>query len=194
MAEHGVPPHSEPQQTLRSISEEIERLTALTEDYLRFARLPEPQPAPGDLNEWVEAVIDFQRDELEAAGIEIQLSLDPDLAPIRGDSAQLRRALLNLTRNAREAMEGRDRRLLLITTRAQPDRVLLSIEDSGCGMDPAQAARIFEPFFSTKHHGTGLGLPLTLQIVEEHGGTLECRSTPDRGTSFLISLPAANAP
>lgn len=190
MAEHGVATGSEPQDTLQSIAEEVERLTALTEDYLRFARLPEPQPVLGDLNELVEAVVDFQRDELELAGLEVNVALAEGLPPVKLDAAQLRRALLNLTRNAREAMVDQPGGRLEVRTLAQDGGVLLEVADNGCGMPPEQRERIFEPFFSTKHQGTGLGLPLTLQIVEEHNGSLTCQSAPGEGTRFCIWLPA----
>lgn len=191
LAEAGVDPGTEAQETLKSITVEVERLAELTEDYLRFARLPTSQPQVGDLNELVEAVVEFQRDELEAAGVEIELRLAEGLPPVQMDAAQLRRALLNLIRNAREAMEGGPRRALGVQTSADAQRVLLTIQDTGCGISEQVAARIFEPFFSTKSHGTGLGLPLTHQIIEEHGGTLACRSVVGEGTCFSISLPTS---
>lgn len=200
LAEHGLTPDTEPQRTLHTIIEEVERLGVLTEDYLRFARLPDPNPTPGDLNALVEAVLDFQRDDLEASGVTLDLRLTHNLPPVLIDAPQLRRALLNLIRNAREAMEQEPTRTLTLRTwDASPDHplqpdtptVALSIHDTGIGIPEAQRARIFEPFFSLKAKGTGLGLPLTLQIVEEHHGKLLCDSTPGEGTRFTLLLPAS---
>ncbi len=191
LIDHGIPPDAEPQLTLRAVIEEAERLGVLTEDYLRFARLPDPNPIPGDLNALVEAVIDFQRDDLEASGVALHLHLTPHLPPVLIDAPQLRRALLNLIRNAREAMEDAPSRRLTVRTAHHPDHVTLTIEDTGVGIPEAQRARSFEPFFSLKAKGTGLGLPLTLQIIEEHRGQLLCDSTPGEGTRITVLLPTS---
>lgn len=197
----GVPSDSEVQTTLRAIISEVERLGALTEDYLRFARLPDANPVPGDLNELVEAVVEFQRDELEWSGVEVEVELATGLPQAPLDATQLRRALLNLIRNAREAMEQSERRHLRVRTfessgeyglDAADRTIAVEIVDTGCGMSEAEAGHVFEPFFSMKEKGTGLGLPLTLQIVEEHRGRLFCTSKPGEGSRFVIVLPAAH--
>ncbi len=196
LEEQGVEADSEAQGTLRDIVSEVERLTSLTEDYLRFARLPDPNPVPGDLNELVEDVVDFQRDELEWNGVEVDMTLDPALPMVRLDEAQMRRALLNLIRNAREAMDNRDVRRLTVRTVARAivegqegQEVVLEVSDTGSGIKTEALEHIFDPFFSTKTQGTGLGLPLTLQIVEEHDGRLTCTSAPEQGTTFTMRLP-----
>ena len=199
---HGVPADTDVQGTLRAIISEVERLGALTEDYLRFARLPDPNPVVGDLNELLESIVDFQRDDLEWAGIDVVVELAEGLPRTPIDANQLRRAMLNLIRNAREAMEQTATRTLTIrtfeSTATWPldgaDRTLaVEIVDTGCGMSQDEVGHVFEPFFSMKEKGTGLGLPLTLQIVEEHGGKLICSSEPDVGTRFVIVLPGARA-
>ncbi len=193
LVERGIAEDSEPQETLRNIVSEVERLTALTEDYLRFARLPDPNPEPSDLNALIEDVIDFQRDELEGSGVDIELELGFGLPDLLIDEAQLRRALLNLVRNAREAMEGCAPKILSVRTDLDDSgealRARLTISDTGCGIPAEAIERIFDPFFSTKATGTGLGLPLTHQIVEEHGGEIACRSVVGRGTTFEVRLP-----
>ena len=198
LIDQGVREDSEPQATLRNIVSEVERLTALTEDYLRFARLPEPNPTPGDLNALVEETLEFQRDELEWGGVEIVMTLEEDLPQVLLDEAQLRRALLNLVRNAREAMESREPRRLEVSTRlipgAEGPSICLKIADTGCGIPTDEVERIFEPFFSTKAQGTGLGLPLTLQIIEEHGGTITCHSQVGVGTIFEVILKPEASP
>ena len=189
LGDHGIGPDTDAQQTLRSVIEEVERLEALTEDYLRFARLPDPNPVPGQLRTVVESVLDFQRDELDAAGLDLRIDFGVGLPPVRIDEVQFRRAVLNLVRNAKEALEGRTPQVLEIRTFVDGADVCLAIRDTGSGIPSNVLGRIFDPFFSTKERGTGLGLPLTAQIVHEHGGTIEVDSEP-AGTQFTIRLPA----
>lgn len=185
----GMGSDSEAQMTLTSVIEEVERLEALTEDYLRFARLPDANPVAGRLRTVVESVLDFQRDELDAAGVDLRIDFGKGLPRVRIDEAQFRRAILNLIRNAKEALEGRTPQVLAIRTWAEGDSVCLSIRDTGCGIASNTLSQIFDPFFSTKQRGTGLGLPLTAQIVHEHGGTIDVESTQS-GTEFVVRLPA----
>lgn len=201
LLEQGFDAHDESQTTLRSIVSEVERLTVLTEDYLRFARLPDPNPVKGDLNELLEDVVEFQRDELEWGGVEVVLELQERLPPVRLDEAQMRRAVLNLIRNAREAMEGRPLQRLTVSTKqvavggdaleevTGSGSVEVVISDTGAGIPSEVRAQIFEPFYSTKVKGTGLGLPLTHQIIKEHGGRMRCVSASGEGTTFIIALP-----
>jgi signal transduction histidine kinase len=133
-------------------------------------------------------LVAFVRPELEAAGIEVRVEAEPGLlAPV--DEGQLRQALLNLVRNAREAMGGAG--LLALRARRADGAVELSVADSGPGIPAAEQARIFDPFFTTKKRGTGLGLTLTQQIVAGHGGTIELSSAPGAGTTFTVRLPGA---
>src|SRR5207244_1606029 len=101
---------------------------------------------------------------------------------------QMRQALLNLLRNAAEAM--RDGGRIEISGQADATHVRLEIRDSGQGIAPEHLPKIFDPFFSTKEHGTGLGLALTRQIIVEHGGAIEVSSELSRGTTFIVRLPA----
>jgi signal transduction histidine kinase len=118
------------------------------------------------------------------------LELAPSLPPVKVDEGQLRAALLNLLRNSREAMMGGGR--VTAGTRFVPEgSVQVWIEDTGGGIPAEDLTRIFDPFYSTKEKGTGLGLAFTQQVVKEHGGTLRCESVIGRGTSFTVSLPVA---
>src|SRR3954470_22617947 len=139
-----------------AIVREVDRLTAITEEYLRFARLPKPQVQRADLNDTVRDLLDFVRPELEASGVQVTTSLAPELPRVLADVAQLRQLLLNLLRNAREAMGSGG--ALAITTRAREDAVEIEVRDSGPGIPANRLARIFDPFFTTKERGTGLGL------------------------------------
>jgi signal transduction histidine kinase len=168
----------------------VDRLEGITEQYLRFARLPKPALAREDLNEIVGGLAAFIRPEMVAASVELQVELAPSLPPVKVDEGQLRAALLNLLRNSREAMPGGGR--VTLGTRSVPEGfVEVSIQDTGGGIPAEDLTRIFDPFYSTKEKGTGLGLAFTQQVVKEHGGTLRCESGLGRGTTFTVCLPVA---
>ncbi|HVP66571.1 MAG TPA: ATP-binding protein [Anaeromyxobacteraceae bacterium] len=174
-----------------AISREVDRLNAVTEEYLRFARLPKPAMAREDLNEILGGLLDFMAAEMAAARVEIRRELAPGLPPVLGDEAQLRAAFLNLLRNSREAMPAGGH--ILVRTRLAPNDVVeAEVSDTGAGIPPQDVARIFDPFYSTKSGGTGLGLAFTLQVLKEHGGTIRCQSEPGRGTTFFVRLPTVS--
>src|SRR3954468_11153098 len=172
-----------------AIVREVDRLAAITEEYLRFARLPKPQLQRADLNETIGDLLDFVRPELDAGGVQLSLSLSPLLPRVHADVAQLRQLLLNLVRNAREAMGSGG--ALAIATRGGENAVEIEVRDSGPGIPRERMARIFDPFFTTKERGTGLGLAMAQEIAQEHGGQLRCESAPGAGTSFTLRLPVA---
>jgi two-component system, NtrC family, sensor kinase len=171
-----------------AISREVDRLNAVAEDYLKFARLPRPVMAREDLGEILGGLLDFVTPEMEEADVAVKRDLAPDLPPIWGDEGQLRAAFLNLLRNSREAMSGGGT-VTVRTARAADGGVEVTVADTGAGIPAEQLGRIFDPFFSTKAGGTGLGLAFTLQVVEEHGGTIRCQSEEGRGTTFAVRLP-----
>ena len=172
-----------------AIVREVDRLTGITEEYLRFARLPKPQLQRADVNDTVRDLLDFVRPELEAGGVRVTASLSPGLPRVLADVAQLRQLLLNLLRNAREAMSSGGS--LDVATRSQEGLVSLEIHDTGHGISPERMERIFDPFFTTKARGTGLGLAMAQEIAQEHGGQLLCESVVGEGTVFTLRLPAA---
>jgi signal transduction histidine kinase len=182
-----LPGGSEAQGLIDAIAREVDRLNGVAERYLRFARL-RPALEPLDLNELLGGLLDFLAPELAAAGVTVERDLGP-LPPVRGDEAQLRGAFLNLIRNAREAMPGGGR--VVVRTRPLEGGAEARIEDTGGGIPPGDLTRIFEPFYSTKERGTGLGLAFTQQVIEEHGGVIQCESAVGRGTAFTLRLPAA---
>ncbi len=109
--------------------------------------------------------------------------------PISADEGQLRQVMLNLIRNAREAMAAGG--TLRVRTRATPGGAEVELHDTGVGMTPEVKEKLFEPFFTTKQGGTGLGLSLSRQIIEAHGGRIEVDSEAGRGTTFRLSFPRA---
>ncbi len=172
-----------------AISAEVDRLNALTEEYLRFARAPRSPAGRQELSELAGSLLDFLSPELAAAGIEVRRELPAGLPAIRGDEARLRAVLLNLVRNAREAMPGGG--ALTVSARRAGDGVELSVADTGSGISPEALPRLFDPFYSTKERGTGLGLAFVQEVVQEHGGTVRCDGAPGQGARFTIALPAA---
>ena len=182
-------PPGEAMQMVSAISREVDRLNAVAEHYLRFARLPHPSLEPLDLNEVLGGLLDFLAPELAAASVAVKRELRPDLSPVRGDEARLRGAFLNILRNAREAMPGGG--TITVRTRPIEGGAEAQIADTGGGIPPGDLTRIFEPFYSTKGRGTGLGLAFTQQVVEEHGGTIQCESGLGKGTAFTLRFPAA---
>jgi signal transduction histidine kinase len=180
-------PRREALQLVAAISREVDRLNGVAENYLRFARRPRAALERLDLNEVVGGLLDFLAPELVAASLSTVRELADDLPPIPGDEARLRGALLNLLRNAREATPGGG--TITVRTRPLEGCAELVIRDTGGGIPPGDLTRIFEPFYSTKERGTGLGLAFTQQVVEEHGGTIQVDSTLGRGTAFTLRFP-----
>jgi signal transduction histidine kinase/HAMP domain-containing protein len=183
-----LPRLAQDQKLLKAIQSEVDRLAAITEDYLRYARLPRPQAASHNLNQMIKALCDFCAEEARSRKVQISLSLSPEISELRFDESQIKQSLLNLLRNAFEALQERGGEVK-ITTSIVGLYAQIEISDNGPGIEPEVAARIFEPFFSTKNGGTGLGLALTQQVIEGHGGHIKIKSTPGEGATFLIQLP-----
>jgi PAS domain S-box-containing protein len=179
----------EAQGLVRAIAREVDRLTEVTEQYLRYARLPAPRFAREEVNAILADLLHFMDGELRTRGIAVRRDLADALPAVEADENQLRQAFLNVLRNSCESMRSGGQ--LRVETSARDGVVRLTIADSGVGIEKKNLERIFDPFFSTKEGGTGLGLALTHQIIEEHGGSIACESEVGRGTTFTISLPAA---
>jgi signal transduction histidine kinase/HAMP domain-containing protein len=172
---------------LRAIHREIEHLTAITEEYLRVARLPNPHLEPEDVGEIARGTAEFLRAELAAAGVTLELEIPRGLPLTAVDEAQIRQVLINLLKNAREAMPAGGR--VRVQASADESGVLLRVADDGPGIVPEQRARVFDLFYTTKTGGTGLGLPLSQQIVVAHGGFIRCESAEGAGTVFELWFP-----
>src|SRR5579871_35593 len=185
----------EARRLVASIIGEVDRLTEITETYLRFTRLPRPKLEREDLGALVTSVVALGRGELEKEGIALTVDIAPDLPEIPADEAQLRQALINLVRNAREALAASAEKRLGVSVRADraAARLVVRVSDSGPGIGEADLGKIFDPFFSTKAQGTGLGLALVQQIVVDHGGQIEVQSAPGRGTTFTLVFPVPPA-
>jgi two-component system nitrogen regulation sensor histidine kinase NtrY len=174
-----------------SITREVAGLKALVDEFSRFARMPDPQRAQGDLNEVIRQTSLLYEDRLD--GAELQLHLATDLPPAMLDREQIKRVFVNLTDNALEAIAASDERRITITTRFDTAREMLvaEVEDTGEGIPISDFKRLFQPYFSTRGRGTGLGLAIVQRIVTEHGGRIRAENNEPRGARFVIELPVA---
>jgi signal transduction histidine kinase len=150
-----------------------------------------PRRADLDVNQIIQEVITLLRNELSRNHVLLRTDLAPDLPRIPGDPVQLQQVLINLMMNAVEAMRmstGKPRELLIRSAR-HPAGVSVQVQDSGPGIDAALAGRIFEPFFTDKPEGIGMGLSISRSIVESHGGRLWTVAGTN-GALFEFTLPA----
>jgi signal transduction histidine kinase len=146
-----------------------------------------------EANDLAREAVDIMRLELEASRVVLELDLSPDLPRIRGHRGQLTQVLMNGVKNAVESLAtitDRERRLRIRTAPLEPDGVAIRIEDSGRGLDPVARERLFEPFYSTKPRGMGLGLSICKSIIEGHEGTLALLPGSPHGAVFQVELPA----
>jgi len=173
----------------QAIHKEVDRLTAITEEYLSFGKLPKPKIASEHVNGLVDALASFVREDLAQKQVELVVDLADNDPIALVDSAQLRQCLVNLVRNAAEAVTSKGGGRVTMRTRRAGDRVVIEVEDTGVGIAPEVLPRLFDTFFSTKEGGSGLGLALTQQIVKDHGGDLSVESAVGKGTTFTVSIP-----
>ena len=145
-----------------------------------------------DINEIVREVIELAQYQLRRSQILVETRLGHDLPLVRCDRVQLQQVLLNLIINAIEAMSGiqeRPRELTMVSASNGPDAVTVEVRDSGTGLDPEHAPHLFEPFYTTKAEGLGIGLSISRSILEAHGGCLSAAAIKPHGTVFSFSLP-----
>lgn len=166
-------------------SDVITRLRAL------FTRRDVPTE-PMDLNEATSEVIAMASSDLQEGRVILRTELGDDLPPVRGDRVQLQQVILNLLRNASDAMTGvadRPRLLVIRTERDGRNRVRLTVQDAGVGLDPRSVDKLFEPFYTTKRHGMGIGLSVSRSIIDSHHGRLWATPNDGPGATFAFSVP-----
>jgi len=172
---------------LRVARDEIARLDQIINQFLRAIRPTQPELQPTTVNEVIGETLALLEQEISDRDILVERELAEGLPRILLDRAQLKQAFYNIIKNALQAM--RSGGILRIRTEADDTHVAISFIDSGHGIAPEQIGRLFEPYFTTKENGTGLGLMIVQRIVREHGGAIEVESDKDRGTTFRIKLP-----
>ena len=169
------------------VDEEIERLNKIVVDFLFAVRPMDVQLRESDPGELVSGIAEFIKPEAERAGVMIDLRLGDNLPRVALDSRLMKQAVLNLVKNALAAMPGGGK--LRLSADRVDEEVRISVEDSGVGISEEDLPKIFEPYFTTKENGTGLGLTITFKIVREHDGEISVASHPGQGSTFVISLP-----
>ncbi len=171
------------------VRQESLRLQEMLETFLGIVRLEQISLEPADLNLVVEDFCDFFEPQAASHDIVLRKHLAAGLPRLALNTELLNQAILNLCLNAQQAMPSGGE--LILTTRRSGDRVILEVTDTGKGIPQADLSRVFEPFYSTRKGGSGLGLPTCRRIVEAHHGTIAVDSTPGIGTRFVLSFPLA---
>jgi two-component system, sporulation sensor kinase E len=171
---------------LAVIGEEVDRLNRIVVDFLFAVRPMDMKLEEGDLNQLVRELLEFLKFELEQAHVKIETELDRDLPKILMDDKYMKQALLNLIKNSLSAMP-KGGILRIETTKRGPD-VILKVIDNGCGIPDSIMDKIFEPYFTTKEFGSGLGLTLVYKIVKEHLGDVTLSSKQGEGTTFILTF------
>ncbi len=172
---------------LDTTQSELQRLNRIVEDFLRISRFPPIQRRELDLNAWLGEIVALYAGPAQEAGIAIELSLPPQLSRFSLDPDQMRQAIGNLILNAIQASPPGSS----IRVKLEPERrgVAIEIADRGAGIAAEDLERILELYYTTRADGSGLGLPIALRIIEDHGGSLQIRSRPGHGTTTRMFLP-----
>jgi len=174
-------------QRVQRLQAECQRLSDLSNDFLRFARIGELRRSPVSLKRLLDDLVDFVAPSAHGANVEIKTFLSADLPVLDIDRDLLQMALLNIILNAQQAMPKGG--TLTIQGEVRGEEVHLSFIDTGVGMPRDVLEQIFRPFYSVRPGGSGLGLPTTQKIVHAHGGRIEVHSEPGRGSKFTVILP-----
>ena len=174
---------------LREMRSQVLRIHQVLQEYLRFGRMPKSERAALSLKGLFEEKLNFLQPLLDEKHVQLTKTFDPHVPLVHADPEQLWEAFLNLIRNAIDAIP--DGGNLTVNTKKNGATALVYISDNGRGMTKDEARNLFVPFFTTKSDGTGLGLAHTQQIINEHGGKIDCTTSPGKGSTFAIQLPLA---
>jgi len=199
VGDKGIPPErlGEFKRYLGQVTSETARVGRIVSDLLAFSRRSQPRRAGTDLNGLVTQTLAVLSHKLKLANVSVELHLDEGLPGIQCDGSQIQQVILNLVMNGAEATAGRGRGQVPVSTRrGQGETVILEVADDGDGIPPAVLPRIFDPFYTTKDEGKGVGLGLAVVygILEAHGGEIDVRTQVGEGTTFTVTLPWSGAP
>jgi signal transduction histidine kinase len=173
------------------IEGEVRRLDGVVQGFLKFTRPEDLRLQPVRLASLFEGIVPVVEPEAQRNHVKLSVDCPASLPPVSGDAGMLRQAFLNLMINACQAMpQGGS--LRVVCAPASRQRVLVTVEDTGVGIPPDHLSRIFDLYFTTKEHGTGIGLSMVYRIVQLHDGDIEVESTPGRGTTFRVHLQRAH--
>ncbi|MDP6951748.1 MAG: ATP-binding protein, partial [Alphaproteobacteria bacterium] len=190
--------NANPEELLKAI-EQVDHQATRAGDIIHrirsFIRKREPEQKPFDINRSVSGVTEMLAHDMQRAGVEIALELDESLPPARADRVQIEQVIVNLARNGLDSLsaeDGESRRISITTERNSKGELLISIRDSGCGISAESLDKLFEPFYTTKAEGLGMGLSISRSIIEAHHGRLWAESVPGEGSVFRFTLSSAN--
>jgi two-component system NtrC family sensor kinase len=186
-----IPPDSKRRKILEMSLSETERLSEILRNMLSFSKPEEEVRRPLDVNELLEGIVLFMDKQMSEANIDIETRFEREIPKVMGSTNQLRQVLLNMIRNAKEAMPQGG--ILSLETMREDARVIIHIKDTGIGIPEEIRDKIFEAFFTTKHEvkGVGLGLSVCYGIIKDHGGEIRVESDEGRGSTFSIILPTS---
>jgi signal transduction histidine kinase len=172
---------------LGTLNNEIDRLEEILNDFLRFARLPQPTFEKNNIAILVNELLDFTEPEAQQLNINIKRDINPDLPEIYLDSGQIKQALLNLILNAYQSMSSGGE--LTVKVYKTDSHVSIDVTDTGEGIPTERIGKLFNLFYSTKENGTGLGLSITKRIMDMHNGEIRIKSEEGKGSTFSMILP-----
>jgi C4-dicarboxylate-specific signal transduction histidine kinase len=193
----GAATQEETLEVMQRVASEAERAGEVVRKMRSFVRGEEGQISAVDANFLVAEVLRLAAPEARQSGVELVPALESGLPEVCADSIQIQQVLLNLVRNAVEAIvagSARERVVRIETARGEAGRVAIRVADTGPGLAPEALERVFEPFYTTKADGIGIGLALSRSIVDAHGGRLWATAAPGGGATFHLSLPIAPEP
>ena len=182
--------HIDSEKYLKAMNEEVERLNGIVVDFLFAVRPMNAELRKGNINTLITELAEFVSLELKEANIRSVLNLEEKIPALYFDERLMKQALLNLIKNACAAMDGGGE--LGLATEGRDGRVHILVSDTGTGIPEDKLGKIFEPYFTTKETGTGLGLTMVFKIIQEHQGEINVKSCQGQGSVFTISLPAAH--
>lgn len=177
---------------LDMIGRNATRINQLVSDLLNATRFAQLEFQETDINSLIEETLELAKDRIELNAVKVETAYSKELPHLLVDPEKMKLALLNIIVNAIEAME-KNKGVLQVRTRKQADKCIIEIRDNGVGMDEDTLQKLFEPYFTAKHKGNGLGLTNTQNIILNHGGNLKVYSKPGEGSTFAITLDPHNA-
>ncbi len=187
LARDSVPDPEFFNRNLNVLSEEVERLNSIVVDFLFAVRPMDVNLKDECLNEILTDILNFVKPELDESNIEIETDFEEDIPLLQIDEKLIKQAVLNIVKNAKNAMEGGGH--LNLSIAREEDSVVLRVKDDGEGIPEENLNKIFEPYFTTKDFGSGLGLTLVYKIIKEHDGEIQLKSKVGEGTVFILRFP-----
>jgi len=184
-----LPEKSPARDVLKDVRQEVMRVNRIVSDLLETARPKPPEYRAADLNATAEHAVIFARQQALSKPVQVELHKAENMPPVEHDTAQIHQVLLNLVLNAIQSMDGTAPGLVDVVVEARDGLAVVSVRDTGMGIKPEHLGNIFRPFYTTKGHGTGLGLSLARRIVEDHGGKINVTSEVGKGSTFEVLLP-----